>query len=850
MNFSKQDGSMQKQSFSFGGTLSRCLLLLAYSLFFNCNVTAQQYTISGKVTNSQTGESILYAGIAVKSSKIVAMTDSVGNFHLNLPHKSDTLRFSEIGFYPLEKLVNATGNVLLSVELIPKNIDLDEVSVTPDEGPVRKLLGNVIKNKKVNNPDQYSKFSYRKYTKWEYQINNVSKQIINSGLFRKNKAVFKTESDSTRYLPLYFSEQLVFNEMQKDPPKQKSTVISDKTKAVGLLKDIEISGYTSALDMEVNFYDNFINLFTQDFVSPIADNGLFYYKYYLVDSSFVKGHLQYRVNFRPRRFGENTFKGYFIVEDEHYSLLKIDGDLSSTSGLNFLKSMRLKSDYSFVNDSTPFYKRNEIDAVFDYVPFKNQSKKVNHLSLFYTQTALIDQVTINQKAEIKLNTRNAKYETIKLSDIHDKDTLFWKKNRMEKLNEREVEANSVIDSVSQIKFIKFSNNLANMSLTSYYDIGKLELGPYTSIINTNKVEGVHLFVGARTSEEISKNWVVWGGLGYGFLNKKVNTMFGFGYKFQTQSRQIMKVSYADNMIRFGENERILYLYENAFSPTENDLLSQFLKHGILDEIFREQKISVSFDRDWYPGFSNKLSASFTTHYSPQYYPFYRNGIAVNSVSAFDILFDTRFSKEEKLIDKGFLRIYMGTEYPIFHFVVGGGKTFYDGKSDLYARVMAIVNQQVHFGQTRLDYALEAGAYFGKLPYTMLDIPRGNETLGYYSYDFNMLNYLEFVHDKYFHGYMQYHLNGFFFRRVPILKRAHLREVLSSRFMIGSVSDKQQSVLTFPSVITPMKNPYLELGAGVENILSILHVEAFWRVTPKSVIGAPTFGLRAQLKLGL
>jgi hypothetical protein len=475
---------------------------------------------------------------------------------------------------------------------------------------------------------------------------------------------------------------------------------------------------------------------------------------------------------------------------------------------------------------------------------------VNHLSLFYNQTTLIDQVKINPDIKIKLSTRNAKYETVKLPDINDKDSIFWGKNRMEKLSDGEMKANSAIDSISKIGLIKYSNELAKMSLTSYYDIGKIELGPYTSILNTNKIEGLHIFLGARTSDEISKNFNVWGGLGYGFSNNKINSMFGFGYKFHTQIRQIVKLSYDDKMIRFGENDKILYLYENANSSTENNLMSQFMTYRVLDEMYREQKISASYEREWYPGLMNKLSASFTTHYSPEYYPFLRNGVPLNSASAFEILIDTRFSKEEKIIDRGFLRIYVATEYPVIHLLAGGGKTFYNGQSDLYGRLMAVAYQQLHFGQTHLDYALEAGAFFGKLPYTMLDIPRGNETLGYYSYDFNLLNYLEYVHDKYFHAYMEYHLNGFLFRRIPLLKRSYMREVLSARFMLGSVSDKHQQVIAYPTVVTKMKNPYLELGAGVENILSVLHVEAFWRITPQSVIGAPTFGLKAQLKLQL
>ena len=297
-------------------------------------------------------------------------------------------------------------------------------------------------------------------------------------------------------------------------------------------------------------------------------------------------------------------------------------------------------------------------------------------------------------------------------------------------------------------------------------------------------------------------------------------------------------------------KKILYLYENAFTATENNLISQLLKHDPLDEIYREQKVNAQYEYEWYPGLMNKLSVNYTRHYSPMYYPFLRNGMPVNSVSATEISLDTRFSKEEKVIDDGFLRMYMGTEFPIVHFTVGAGQVYYDDQTSVYGRLASTIKQEVYIGMTRFDYAVEAGAYFGKLPYTMLDIPRGNETYGLYSYDFNLLNYLEYVHDKYLHTYLEYHLNGFFFRRVPLLKKANFREVLSAKLLVGSVSDKHQEIISFPEPITDMKKPYIELGAGVENILSMFRVEALWRVQPQSVIGAPQFGIRARFEIGL
>jgi hypothetical protein len=819
-------------------------------VFISSMSFAQTSVLSGNVTDNETGEPIPYVNIIIKNTLTGTTTDTTGVYKLNYPNSNDTLIFSAIGFYPVEKIIPRTYLPSLSVQLQAETFDISEVEVKPDDGPMRQLFHNIQENKNKNNPAQFSKYSYRKYTKWEYQINNVKDKMIQAKAFRNNENVFKTDADSTKFLPLYFSEQIAFNEVQKDPPLQKSTVIADKTNGVGILNDLEISGYTSALDLEVNYYDNFINLFTQNFVSPIAENGWFFYKYFLADSMLVDSQKIYRVNYQPRRKGENTLKGYFLVEDQFYSIMEIDGDLSITSNINFLKSLRLKSNYTFVNDTTPFYKRVQIDALFDYVPFKTGKKDAQKLSLFYTQTANVDQVTINPPDPIKLSSKNAKYETVKLPNAYNRDSLFWQNNRLEELNERDKLATSVIDSITEIKTIKIANNLANMSLTSYYDIGKIELGPYTSFFNTNKVEGYHLFMGARTSEEISDRMMFWGGLGYGTRNKKVNFSMGYGYLFPTTNRQVLKVYYDDKMIRHGENEKILNLYENAFTPTENNLISQILKHGELDEIFREQKVASQYEYEWYPGLLNKLSVNYTRHESPEFYPFMRNNRPINSVSAFEVAFDTRWSREEKLIDKGFLRLYMDTWYPIVHLTVGAGQVFYDNQSNYYGKVATTVEQAVNIGQSRLNYAIEAGAFFGKLPYTMLDIPRGNESYGLYRYDFNMLNYLEYVHDQYIHTYVDYHMNGFLIRRIPLFRETGFREVFSSKMMIGRVNDKHQDVVAFPSAITKLENPYVELGAGLENILSMFRVEAIWRVTPKSNIGAPSFGFRALFYIGL
>lgn len=828
--------------------VGRFQLLLLLILSFT-EVFSQPTVVQGKVTDAETGKGIPFVTILFKKTPIGATTDSLGNYKLTSKIKVDSVQFTTVGYIGKTVGIKPFATNELSVSLNSDLIKISEVTVQPDDGPARRLLREMTDRKKRNDPAKYPRYAYRKYTKWEYHLNNVGPKMINSKAFRNNQSVFKTNDDSTKFLPIYFSEQLVYNEVQRNPTRQKSTVLADKTSGVGVLDDYEISGYTSALDMEVNFYDNYINLFSQNFVSPLADNGWFYYKYFLTDSTSQNGIKTYRIRFIPRRVGDKVFKGYMTTNTRDYALIDVEGELANTNYLNFLKSMKLSGSYQMVGDSIPFFRRNQIDAVFDYIPLNNNPSK-KPISLFFTQSSVIDSVSVNQQEDVKLTAGNGHFETVSLPDAKYRDENYWNANRLEELNHREKMVTGTIDSVSQIKAVKFADNVARMSMTGYYDLGKFEFGPYASTINTNKVEGLHLFAGARTSDEISTHYMLWGGLGYGFRNKKINGIAGVGYKFPTIHRQLVKLSYDDKIIRSGENEKILFLYENSLSPTENNLVSQVFKRDELDELFREQKLSGSYEYEWHPGLMNKISANYIRHFSPEFYPFMRGGLPVDHVSAIDFNIDTRFSWLEKVIDDKFLRIYMNTDYPIIHFNVGGGKVFYSGKENYYAKVLTTIEQYWRIGQTAFNYAIEGGMYFGKMPYTMHDIPRGNETQGYFSYDFNMLNYMEYVHDKYLHAYLEYHLNGFFFNRMPLLKRLGLREVLSAKGMIGSFNDSNQQVVELPSSITKMSNPYIELGAGVENILRLFRVEAVWRVRPESVLGAPSFGIRAKFEIKL
>jgi hypothetical protein len=831
-------------NYRFSGVILFALVLL----FGFQKVNAQKTVVKGVVTDAHTQETLPFVNVVFKNSLIGTITDSLGYFMLETNGKYNTVEFSSIGYSSLMKIINVGVENVVNVKLTSDVIALGEVKVRPNDEPVRALLRKLVENKPRNNPEKHNRFTYEKYTKWEYHINNVGEKLRNSRTFKDNQSFFKQNEDSTFYLPVYFSEQLVFNQFQREPLRQKSTILADKTAGLGFLQDFEVSGYTSGLDIEVNFYDNFINLFTQNFVSPTSDNGWFYYKYYLEDSTMVDGTKHYRVMFTPRRVGDKVFRGHMVIEDRFYSLVEIDATLSSKTNLNFVKALKLKSNYQVVNDTVPFYKRNQIDAVVDYIPINVADTAKKRIELYFTQMSSITKVDVNPPDEVVLSAKGISYESKKDKNYDARDTLYWNIVRHEPLSTSDRMLYATIDSINQLKMIRLIDNTAQMYMTGYFDVGKFELGPWMNFVNYNKVENLHLFFGGRTSSEISKQFMLWGGAGYGTRNKAFYGSLGAGYKFPVLNRRVLKLSYSDNVVRMGENEKILYLYENSLTTSESNLMSVIFSRDEFDELFRQKNINFSYEHEFRTGFSGKFNAAWVKQYSPEFYPFDFYGIPLESVSAFDASLDFRFSWKEKLIDDEFLRFYVSTDYPIVHFTIGGGRADFFDQQSYYYRFHSTVKQNVYVGQTLFEYALEGGMIFGQLPYTMLEIPRGNETFGYYTYDFNLLNYMEFVNDRYLNLYTEYHLNGFFFNRLPLLKRLGLREVLSAKGMLGSLSDKQFNAVTLPTTVSAMNAPYLEVGAGIENVFRFFRFDGIWRISPQSKLGAPRFGVRAYFEV--
>lgn len=112
-----------KQNYPF----PKMLLLL---LLFIVNIAkAQEYTVSGQVTDAVTGESLAGVNVLIEDTNTGTITDADGNYSLQVPEDRSVLVFSFVGYLTQTQKVDPSVNQL-NVAMDEDITNLDEIVVT------------------------------------------------------------------------------------------------------------------------------------------------------------------------------------------------------------------------------------------------------------------------------------------------------------------------------------------------------------------------------------------------------------------------------------------------------------------------------------------------------------------------------------------------------------------------------------------------------------------------------------------------------------------------------------------------------------------------------------------------
>lgn len=119
-----------------------CISLISTSIF-----AQERYTVSGYITDGQSGETLIGATALIKELGNGAVSNEYGFYSISVPEGSYTLEFSYIGFDNVVRSISLSENYKLDVELGALSNELVEVVVTAEEGNSNVSEVNMSVNK-------------------------------------------------------------------------------------------------------------------------------------------------------------------------------------------------------------------------------------------------------------------------------------------------------------------------------------------------------------------------------------------------------------------------------------------------------------------------------------------------------------------------------------------------------------------------------------------------------------------------------------------------------------------------------------------------------------------------------
>ena len=825
---------------------------LLTSFLFCCIATAgfsQKMTIvKGVVIDAETKETLPLVNIAFAGTAIGTTTDYDGSYVLESKWASDSIQISYVGYetltLPVQKGIRQEMNVAMS----PFSVIMKTVEVKARRGnykrkgnPAVALMKEVIAHKGENRIESQQFYEYDKYDKVQFDLNNFDPESLKKRRTMKKFQFLLDYVDTSKingkpFLPFFIQETSAKVYYRKNPEVKKE--YRDAVKVTGFKDYVDLEDFTTMMDVlyqNVDIYQDNIRILDLTFMSPISTIANTFYRYYLTDTSaVVNGVPCTKVSFMPVNNQNIAFTGdLYILKDSSYAVVKADLGITRQINLNFVQDLKLMQEFTR-QDSTWVLSKDKL--MIDFGLFKKGT------GIYGTRTVSYKNFSFNQEQDdsVYAGTENV----VAASDAYQKPDTYWEQARHDTLTAKEKGIYQMIDTLQRVPAFRTAMDVMGLLFTGYKAIGPIDIGPVGSFYSFNDVEGFRAKIGGETNLKFNPKVSIAGLLAYGFKDQEFkyagSLLYSFREDFKTNPKHYFRLFYqrevnlvgqtlqftnADNFfISFqrGSTDRMTIVdrYQAGYFLELNNNLSWDLKY-----INTEQHPAGSFHFDYFDPHTQELTS-----------------LAEVRTSELNLRF--RFAPNEQFLQGRTYRMPIFNRYPIFTFNFAAG--FNDWLGGKYEYQKASVNIFKRFYLSflgNLRFEAEAGKIWGSgVPYFLLHLPRANQSFAYRTGAYNMMNYMEFASDEYVSLSLEHFFNGFIFNKIPLLRKAKLREVITFKAIYGSLSD-QNNPAKNPEAIQFLKNsdgqpltttledkPYMEASVGVANIMKFFRFDMVRRLT--------------------
>lgn len=810
------------------------------SIFTFCvGLNAQKTVVDGVVTEQANKNPIVSVKVSFYGSKISTLTDSLGRYHLETYYPVDSIQFYYLGFKTVRRKIKLDQTQVIDVSLRPVSKDFKEIVVLPpDEFPSTKLHKKIIAHKPVNNKEKLMAYQYEAYNKIQVDINNLGDEFTRLGPVKKLDVVLDyldTADDKSVILPAVLTESVSDFYFANKPSRKREIVKASRITGV---ENLQAAQFLGDMYLDINVYDNVIDLFGKSFISPIANYARSMYKFYLDDSTYIGNKFCYKMRFVPKRDGDLTFFGEMWVHDTTYAILSIKANISPGANLNYIQDLYFEQEFDAIENEVWMLTKEKL--ILDL----RLADKTKMYGFYGRKSSSRRNFVVNKiKSDEFYNGANS---VEFLDGSKDRTENEWATYRHDTLNKTEIGIAEMIDTLNRTRYFRGLRTFTYFVGTGYYPFGKIEFGNVNSLVSTNPVEEVRFSLAMRTSNAFSKKIELGGKVGYGLGDEKFKYSALIRYNITPKKRGMWSTYFTYDLEQIGQSPTAALL-GNTFATVLNT--APFDKLTFVKKIGSNLEKDIRKDLIILMGFDWK---EFTPLGISTYVKWNSNTNAFDTLSALrtsEFIARIRWTKDEEFLSGQFDRTSVGSAYPILSLqgifgVKGIGGSMYN-----YQKIEFQMEHYTQLGVLgRLRYGVSAGYVFGSTAFPFLKAHEGNQSYWLLLNSYNKLNFLEFVSDKYISAFAENHWEGLFFNQLPGIKKLNLRWVTTERVLYGGISSRHQQHVAIPNYVRSFgKTPYVELSIGLENIFKVVRVDLVWRAT-HNIPGESPLGVRARFSL--
>ena len=627
--------------------------------------------------------------------------------------------------------------------------------------PAVELMRKVIANKKQSDLHAKDFFTYTKYEKMTFSLNEVSDKVFEEGEYKRfaflKDHVERSPQTGKLILPLTVDETLSEIYYRKDPKSEKQVIKGESNKGVTELVNTGEILTTTLKDVftDVNIYDNECRLLQFMFRSPIADNAISFYRYYLQDTLFIDQDKVVEVGFLPNNQQDFGFSGnlYILLDpDSTYQVRRVELTIPRRSDVNFVENMIISQDFIELETGDRIAATNDMLVELQLTKWlgKFQVQRVTRLS----------DVTFDEIPRSLF--KHIKGYTFREPDASMQDDAFWNQYRQVKLTSSEDKMDSFLKRLTHIKGFKYVLFGFRALVENFVETGDsihpnyVDIGPVNTMITANHYDGIRFRASALTTANLSPHLFANGYVAYGTKTRNVYWKGQLTYAFN-------KKAYLPR--EFPQHNLSIYWWDDILSPfdkyvpTDKDNMFTAFHASKVDQYHHTRELHIDYTREFETGV--KINAQFTrTRNHPVDALFYQhldgNGTPVNDPSRWisDITtsqFKAGVSYEPNVtyINTKQRRVKVNHDAPILSLSYTRGINGFLGGQYNYDLTEAGIYKRFYLRQFgKLDIDAKAGAIWNKVPFPLLIHPAANASYIIEDNTFFLISNLEFLNDRY------------------------------------------------------------------------------------------------------